>query len=62
MEELERTVMSQGMQLKDYLEAAQLTMEQLDGLFRSEGKVLLDLKGILDRAAYEAAGYIYWRL
>ena len=29
MEELERTVMSQGMQLKDYLEAAQLTLEDL---------------------------------
>ena len=29
LEELERAVMSQGMQLKDYLEAAQLTLEDL---------------------------------
>ena len=43
-------------------EFRQLTMERLDGLFRTERKVLLDLKGILDRAAYEAAGYTYWRL
>ena len=25
-------------------------------------KVLLDIKGILDRKEYEAAGYRYWRL
>ena len=25
-------------------------------------KVLADLKGILDRKAYEDAGYLYWRL
>lgn len=28
----------------------------------NEGKVLLDIKGILDRRDYEAAGYKYWRL
>ena len=27
-----------------------------------EHKVLLDLKGLLDRKEYEAAGYLYWRL
>ncbi|MBQ9968543.1 MAG: nucleotide sugar dehydrogenase [Oscillospiraceae bacterium] len=42
-----------------------LTMEELDRLFKSGdngGKVLMDVKGLLDRRAYEAAGYRYWRL
>jgi UDP-N-acetyl-D-galactosamine dehydrogenase len=38
-------------------------MDQLDAMFRAgQPKVLLDLKGLLDRKAYEAAGYNYWRL
>lgn len=33
------------------------------GAFFGEGrKVLLDIKGLLDRKEYENAGYIYWRL
>jgi UDP-N-acetyl-D-galactosamine dehydrogenase len=28
----------------------------------NENKVLLDIKGILDRKEYEIAGYRYWRL
>ena len=43
-------------------EFAALTMEQLDGMFRAGKKVLLDIKGLLDRKAYENAGYLYWRL
>ncbi len=40
-----------------------LTMPELDALYAKDApKVLLDLKGLLDRAAYEAAGYLYWRL
>lgn len=41
-----------------------LTMEDLDGLFaeRHQKKVLSDIKGMLDRDAYENAGYLYWRL
>lgn len=40
-----------------------LTMAQMDGLYAANApKVLLDLKGLLDRKAYEAAGYYYWRL
>ena len=42
-----------------------LTMESMDRLFKSGdncGKVLLDVKGLLDRKAYETAGYRYWRL
>lgn len=41
-----------------------LTMEQMDQFFqeKNQKKVLADLKGILDRKAYEDAGYLYWRL
>lgn len=41
-----------------------LTMEQMDQFFKEKNqkKVLADLKGILDRKAYEDAGYLYWRL
>ena len=38
------------------------TMEQMDNFFGDGQKVLLDLKGLLDRKKYEAAGYSYWRL
>lgn len=41
------------------------TQEDFNKMFKegsNEGKVLLDIKGILDRKAYEAAGYKYWRL
>lgn len=43
-------------------EFAALTMEQLDSMFGAGKKVLLDIKGLLDRNAYENAGYLYWRL
>ena len=39
-----------------------LTMERIAGFFNSGTKVLLDLKAMLDREAYEQAGYLYWRL
>lgn len=39
-----------------------LTMENLDALFGKGYKVLLDIKGLLDRKEYEKAGYRYWRL
>ncbi|GEL67582.1 nucleotide sugar dehydrogenase [Marinilactibacillus psychrotolerans] len=41
------------------------TREKFDGMFKNksaENKVLLDIKGILDRKEYEIAGYKYWRL
>lgn len=41
---------------------ANLKIEQIDKLFGQGKKVLLDLKGILDRKKYEDSGYIYWRL
>lgn len=39
-----------------------LTMEQMDKLYGVGKKVILDLKGILNRKEYEVAGYSYWRL
>ena len=40
-----------------------LTMAEVDAMFRPGApKVLLDLKGLLDRKEYEAAGYYYRRL
>lgn len=38
------------------------TMADMDALYGEGQKVLLDIKGLLDRKAYEAAGYLYWRL
>ncbi len=37
-------------------------VSDMDKLFGKGKKVLLDIKGILDRNEYEAAGYSYWRL
>lgn len=40
-----------------------LCMADMDAMFTANApKVLLDLKGLLDRKAYESAGYCYWRL
>ncbi len=41
-----------------------LTKDQIDALYtaKNDTKVLTDLKGILDKNAYQDAGYIYWRL
>ena len=40
-----------------------ITIEQLDAMYDERvPKVLIDVKGILDKKAYENAGYLYWRL
>ncbi len=39
-----------------------LKMKAVDKFFGKGKKVLLDLKGLLDRKEYEDAGYNYWRL
>ncbi len=39
-----------------------LKMRDVDGMFGEGQKVLLDIKGVLDRKEYETAGYSYWRL
>lgn len=46
-------------------EFKQFEMMDINKFFKSgpnEGKVLLDIKALLDRKEYEAAGYGYWRL
>ena len=39
-----------------------LTSAELNSFFAPGRKVLLDIKGIFDRADCEGAGYLYWRL
>ncbi len=40
-----------------------LTLERLDALYQAGApRILLDLKGLMDRKAFESAGYNYWRL
>ena len=42
-----------------------LSQEDFDKMFKNESnenKVIIDIKGILDRKEYEHAGYKYWRL
>ena len=38
------------------------TVEHMNQFYRDGGKILLDIKGLLDRKTYEMAGYRYWRL
>lgn len=45
-----------------HAEFAGFTREQMDSFFGEGKKVLLDLKGMLNRKEYEKAGYSYWRL
>ena len=42
-------------------EFRQLSRDTFDGMFRDK-KVLVDVKGMLERREYEDAGYLYWRL
>ena len=41
---------------------AGFTLAEMDRFFAPGKKVLLDIKGLLDRDQYENAGYHYWRL
>ena len=43
-------------------EFAGFTMSVMDRFFGDGQKILLDIKGLLDRKKYENAGYLYWRL
>lgn len=45
-----------------HTEFSSFTMEQMNQFFGDGKKVLLDIKGLLNRKEYEAAGYSYWRL
>jgi UDP-N-acetyl-D-galactosamine dehydrogenase len=41
---------------------ADLKQADLDAMYADGQKVLLDIKGVLNRKEYEDAGYCYWRL
>lgn len=45
-----------------HTEFSNFTMADMDKFFGNGKKVLLDLKGLLNRKEYETAGYSYWRL
>ena len=44
---------------KEYKE---MQSNALETMYSRGKKVLLDVKGILDRSEYEEKGYLYWRL
>ena len=41
---------------------AALTPDEVGALFAPGKRILVDVKGLLDRRTYEAADYLYWRL
>ena len=43
-------------------EFSHFTINDIDKFLNNGKKVLLDIKGLLDRKTYEDAGYLYWRL
>lgn len=45
-----------------HVEFSSFTIDQMDNFFGDGKRVLLDLKGLLNRVEYESAGYSYWRL
>ena len=45
-----------------HTEFSNFTMAEVDKFFGDGKNVLLDIKGLLNREEYEAAGYYYWRL
>ena len=38
------------------------TVDELNSFYGDGQKILIDLKGLLSKAAFENAGYYYWRL
>ncbi|XCP85325.1 nucleotide sugar dehydrogenase [Roseburia hominis] len=45
-----------------HTEFCNFSISEMNSFFGTGTKVLLDIKGLLNRKEYEAAGYIYWRL
>jgi UDP-N-acetyl-D-galactosamine dehydrogenase len=45
-----------------HTEFKNLSMGEIDALYGEGQKVMIDVKGLLNRKEYEAAGYSYWRL
>lgn len=41
---------------------AKLRLTDIDALYGSGKKILMDIKGLLEREEFEDAGYLYWRL
>ena len=39
-----------------------LSKDEVDGLYDDGKKIMIDIKDLLDRKAYENTGYSYWRL
>ena len=39
-----------------------LSMSEINALYDEGKKIMIDIKGLLNRKEYEAAGYCYWRL
>jgi UDP-N-acetyl-D-galactosamine dehydrogenase len=37
-------------------------MDDIDNLYGEGKKIMIDIKGLLNRKAFESAGYTYWRL
>lgn len=40
----------------------ELSIEDIDNFYGEGKKIMIDIKGLLDKKAFEAAGYTYWRL
>ena len=40
----------------------ELSMEDIDNFYGEGKKIMIDIKGLLEKKAFEAAGYTYWRL
>lgn len=45
-----------------HTEFKNLTMKQIDAFYGEGKKIMVDVKGLLNRKEYEKAGYSYWRL
>ena len=43
-------------------EFSRFDLNRIDRFYGGGRKILMDIKGLLDRQTYETAGYIYWRL
>ena len=57
------TVVDSWADKPDVLKEYGLQLAQLNAMYAERvPKVLIDVKGILDKKAYENAGYLYWRL
>lgn len=45
-----------------HTEFKSLSMTDIDKLYGEGQKIMIDVKGLLNRKEYEDAGYCYWRL